>query len=76
MKKLLILFIFSLTFCNNSNAAIANCSGGKCEFIHSDHYKKASTYCAQTLVYEEVQTEYLYFEILETGEQCTIIDSE
>ena len=76
MKKLLILFISGLTFCNNYNAATANCSGGKCEFIYSIHYEKASTYCSQTLVYEEVETEFTYFKILKTGEQCTIIDSE
>ena len=76
MKKLLTLFIFSLVFCNNTSAATVNCSGGKCEFMYSDHYEKASTYCSQTLVYEEVRTEYLYFEILETGEKCTIIDSK
>ena len=75
MKKLLILFISSLTFCNNSNAATANCSGGKCEFIYSIHYEKASTYCSQTLVYEEVETEFLYFKILKTNEECKILSN-
>jgi len=76
MKKILTLFFFSLSFCNNANAAIANCSGGKCEFMYSVHYEKASTYCMQILSYEEVETELLYFTISKTGDRCTIIDRE
>ena len=76
MKKLLTLLILSFFIYNNANAAIANCSGGKCEFMYSDHYEKASTYCTQILSYEEVETEFLYFTISKTGEKCTIIDSE
>jgi len=76
MKKILTLFIFSLIFCNNVNADKANCSGGECEFMYSDHYEQASTYCAQTLTYEEVKTELLYFIILKTGEKCMVFDSK
>jgi hypothetical protein len=76
MKKLLILFIFSLAFCNNVNADKANCSAGKCEFMYSKHYEQASTHCAQTLAYEEVKTELLYFIILKTGEKCMVFDSK
>ena len=75
MKKILTLFIFNLAFCNNVNAAIANCSAGKCEFMYSNHYEQASTYCAQTLNYEEVKTELLYFIILKTDEKCMVFDS-
>jgi hypothetical protein len=76
MKKLLTLFIFSLAFCNNVNATIANCSNGKCEFTYSGHYEHASSYCTQTLTYEEVETEFLYFIILKTGKKCTVFDSK
>jgi len=57
-------------------AAIANCSGGDCEFINSNHYKRATTYCFQTLNYEEVETDFLHFKISKTGELCQILESE
>jgi len=76
MKKFLTILVFNIFLLTKTIAATANCSNGKCEFINSNHYKKASTYCAQTLNYEEVETNFLNFTIIETGESCVILVSE
>jgi hypothetical protein len=76
MKSFRILFIFTLFLYNNAYATTANCTAGECEFMFSHHYDSAKTNCMQTLVYEEVKTEYLNFTIIKTGEKCTIIDSQ
>ena len=74
MKNFLIIIIINTMFWNNAIAATANCTNGKCEFINSFHYKSADTYCLQTLNYEQVETDYLFFTILTTGEKCNIIE--
>lgn len=76
MNKFFISIILNILVINNAFAATVNCTNGKCEFINSIHYKIATTYCLQTLSYEEVRTDYFSFTILETGEQCQIIESE
>tara|TARA_B100001540_G_C15788515_1_gene634349 strand:- start:1784 stop:2023 length:240 start_codon:yes stop_codon:yes gene_type:complete len=79
MKKIIILQLLSILLLNNAIGAIANCNGGKCEFSFSNHYKSAQTNCYQTLNYEEVETNYLYFIILKNNERCDVfetIDSE
>jgi hypothetical protein len=76
MKILLITIIVNIAFWTNAIATTVNCDNGKCDFINSIHYKSATTYCLQLLNYEEVKTDYLFFTILETGEQCRVIDSD
>ena len=61
---------------NNTFSAEANCINGKCEIINSTHYKSVATYCLQTLNYEKVDTNYSFFTILNTYEQCQVIESE
>ena len=76
MKIFLITIIINIVIWTNAIATTANCDNGKCGFINSIHYKSATTYCLQLLNYEEVKTDYLFFTILKTGEQCRVIDSE
>jgi len=76
MNKFFISIILNILVINNALAATVNCTKGKCEFINSIHYKVATTYCMQTLSFEEVETDYSSFTIIKTGEICQIIDSE
>ena len=76
MKAFLIAIFLSIIVSINAISATANCLSGKCEFINSFHYKIATTYCLQTLTYEDVETDYFFFTILKTGEQCQVIESE
>jgi len=76
MKKLLYILIIYPFFFTNVIGANASCDRGKCEFNNSIHYKTATTYCMQTLSFEEVETDYTSFTIIKTGELCQIIDSE
>tara|TARA_B110000037_G_C17083630_1_gene491019 strand:- start:894 stop:1133 length:240 start_codon:yes stop_codon:yes gene_type:complete len=74
MNKLFILIILNILFFSNVIAATANCSNGKCEFNNSYDYKFAKTYCLQTLNFEDVETKYLYFTILATGQKCDVFE--
>ena len=75
MKKLLFIIIIYPLFFTNVIGANASCTGGKCEFSNSIHYKTATTYCMQTLSYEEVETDFQNFTILNTGEVCEVLES-
>ena len=75
MKKFLTLVSLSMFIFTTTNGAIANCSNGECEFNYSNHYKYAKTHCLQNLSFEEVDTEYLSFTILKTGQQCKVTES-
>ena len=75
MKKLLGIIIFSLLFGDSVDAATATCMSGECDFFLSLHYEWAETNCYQTLFMEEVETNFMSFTIVETGEQCTVWDS-
>tara|TARA_A100000164_G_scaffold166028_1_gene147304 strand:+ start:193 stop:450 length:258 start_codon:yes stop_codon:yes gene_type:complete len=75
MKKLLFIIIIYPLFFTNVTGANASCTGGKCEFNNSIHYKTATTYCMQTLNYEEVETDFQNFTILNTGEVCEVLES-
>jgi len=59
MKKILGIMVLSLLWCNTSNSAKANCSGGECEFTYSVHYDWANTSCYETIFNEEVETNVL-----------------
>ena len=72
MNKFLSITIIYISFLTNAISATVNCSGGKCNFMNSYHYKQATTYCQQTLNYEEVETNFFYFTILRDGQQCNI----
>ena len=76
MKKFLFLLILYPFFLTKLFGASASCNGGKCEFNNSIHYKTATTYCMQTLNYEEVKTDFQYFTILNTGEVCEVLESD
>ena len=77
MSKFLIILVLSyLSFFSNVMSATANCSGGECQFNNSIHYKKAKTYCAETLTFEEVETNFSYFTILSTGKRCDVFESD
>jgi hypothetical protein len=75
IKKFMTLLSLCVFFIFNANATTANCNNGECEFNNSNHYKSGTTYCLQTLNYEEVETDILHFIIEKTGEKCTIINS-
>ncbi len=74
MKAFLIAIFLSIIVSINAISATANCLSGKCEFINSYHYNTVTTYCLQTLTYENVETDYSFFTILETGEQCQVVE--
>ena len=76
MKKFLFILILYSLFLTKVFGANASCNGGKCEFNNSIHYKTATTYCMQTLNYEEVKTDFQYFTILNTGEVCEVLESD
>ena len=76
MKKFIFLLILNILFFTKVLSATVNCFNGQCEFINSIHYKKATTYCRQTMSYKEVETDLLYFTVIETGERCVIVTSE
>ena len=75
MKKLLFVLILYPLFLTKVFGANASCSGGKCKFTNSIHYDTATTYCMQTLSYEEVETDFQNFTILNTGEVCEVLES-
>ena len=54
---------------------MATCFAGECEFVLSLHYEWAETNCFQTLIMEDVETNFLSFIIEETGEECLGFDS-
>ena len=64
MNKFLSITIIYLSFWTSAMGVTVNCLGGKCNFINSYNYKQATTNCQQTLNYEEVETNFLYFIIL------------
>ena len=74
MKKLLFVLILYSLFLTKVFGANASWIGGECRFINSIHYEIASTYCMQTLNFEEVETDFLYFTILDTGEVCEVYE--
>ena len=75
MRRFLIIIFFSFFWCNAVNSAKATCMGGECEFILSIHYEWAETDCYQTMIMEEVETSFLYFTVVDTGQECRIWDS-
>ena len=76
MKAFLVATFINILIFNTAIGASVNCINGKCEFINSFHYKTASTFCLQTLTFEDVETDYSFFTILRTGEQCQVYKSE
>ena len=76
MKAFLVTICLSIIVFNTAIGAAVNCIDGECEFINSVHYKTATTYCLQTLTYQNVETDYTFFTILETGEQCQVYKSK
>ena len=76
MKIFFITIVLNIMVWNSAIAATVNCNNGNCQFINSIHYKIATTYCMQTLSFEEVETDYTFFTIIKTGELCQIIDSD
>ena len=73
MKIYLVIIFINIILLNNTFSAEANCINGKCEIINSTHYKSVTTYCLQTLNYEKVDTNYLFFTIINTDEKCQVI---
>jgi len=76
MKAFLVAISLSIILFNTAISAVVNCINGECEFINSIHYKTATTYCLQTLTYQDVETDYTSFTILETGELCQVYKSK
>jgi hypothetical protein len=76
MKKILGIVVLSLLWCNTSNSAKVNCSGGECEFTYSVHYVWANTSCYETIFNEEVETNVSNFTIVKTGQQCQVFESK
>ena len=76
MKTYLAIIFINMMFLDNGFSAEANCINGKCEIINSNHYKSVTTYCLQTLNYEKVDTNYSFFTILNTNEQCQVVEFE
>jgi len=75
IKKLIFLLSLNFLIITNTNGATANCSNGECEFNYSHHYNYVTTDCLQTLSFEEVKTEFLYFTILKNGQKCDVFES-
>jgi len=75
MKKLILILVAGLLWCNIVNSAKVNCSGGKCEFIYSVHYEWADTSCYETMFNEDVETNVTNFTIVRTGQQCQVFES-
>ena len=74
MKKLLGIVVLGLLWCGSVNAAMATCVGGECDIVLSLHYEWVQTNCFQTLIMEEVETDFLSFTIVDTGEECMVFD--
>jgi hypothetical protein len=75
MSKFLTLIFLSFLLFSNTMAAKVNCSGGECQFNNSYHYTYAKTYCTETLNFEEVETDFLYFTILKNSKRCDVFES-
>ena len=75
MKKIFTLLSLSMLIFSNAKGATVNCSNGECKFNYSHNYDYATTNCLQTLSFEEVETEFLYFTILKTGQECKVTES-
>ena len=85
MNKILIIIVISFLFntnvradtatCFGDNCEMATCFEGECEFLSSKHYEWAETTCIDTLIEEEVETNFVSFIIKDTGEECFILDS-
>ena len=75
IKKFLTLLTLCVVTFTNAKSVNANCSNGECEFYYSNHYKYAKTYCLQTLIYEDVETNYLNFTISKTDEKCDVFET-
>ena len=67
--------IFFILISTNLYAAKATCMGGECEIFLSLHYEWVETNCIQTFFMKEVKTSFMYFDIVETGQRCTVWDS-
>jgi len=76
MKKILLFLFMALLWCNTSNSAKANCSGGECEFTYSVHYEWAITSCYETIFNAEVETNVSNFRIINTEQQCQVFESK
>ena len=79
MKKYLKIKIFAIIFfiqvSTNLYAATATCISGECDIYMSLHYEWVETNCMQSLFMEEVETSFMYFEIVDTGQSCIVLDS-
>ena len=67
--------IFFVLASTNLYAATATCMGGECDIFLSLHYEWVETNCMQTLFMAEVETSFIYFDIVETGQRCRVWDS-
>ena len=76
MKKILGSVILLILFYTEVMGATANCSGGECNINNSYHYNSVKTNCMQTINFEEIETDYLYFIILNTQQRCSVFESE
>ena len=74
MIKICAVIFFVLTS-TNLYAATATCMGGECDIFLSLHYEWVETNCMQTLFMAEVETSFIYFDIVETGQRCRVWDS-
>ena len=57
-------------------AATADCWNWECEFNNSYHYKSAIICCLQTLIFEDVETQYSYFKTLKSGQICDVFEAD
>ena len=76
MKRILFSIILLTLLNTKVMSAKANCSGGECEITSSYHYEYIKTDCLQTMSFEEVKTDYLYFIILNTEQRCSVFESK
>ena len=74
MKKILAIIFFILVS-TNLYAAVATCIVGECDIFMSLHYEWVETNCMQSLFMEEVETSFMYFEIVDTGQRCAVLDA-
>ena len=64
--------IFYILASTNLYATMATCIGVECEMMLSIHYEWVETNCLQTLIMEEVETSFMYFTIVDTGQVCSL----
>ena len=74
MTKIFAIIFFILAS-TKLYAATATCLAGECDIFMSIHYEWVVTNCMQSLYFEEVETSFMYFEIVDSGQRCTVFDS-